>query len=269
MDIAHAFATAKYCVRDISVPVRAASSEDAVWVTEALLGEPVQVLERSGAWARVVLPLQPSSLDVRGYPGWVPGESLIALSEQPGYQVIADRAPLTNAQGGVGGVLPLGALLGGLVARDDAEATGESSGLHGNVRVADIASWPLPVTGRDTVLATLDVWRPLPYVWGGTSSCSGTDCSGLVYRTYGRAGIIVPRDAHDQFWMAPRKHEGDLTGAQPGDLVFFRYPTDDEISHVGVYLGDGRYLSTKGKRNVCVVPVMDDAYCGWASYLDT
>ncbi len=265
--MADVFAASKYRVRDISVPVRAEASAEAEWVTEALLGEPAEVLERSGAWARIVLPLQPSSLDVRGYPGWVPGASLIESSEQPAYQVIAASAPVTDAQGGLRGELSLGALLRGPVALDDVGASDDPSSVGGSMRVADIAPWPLPVTGRDTVLATLHVWHPLPYVWGGTSSCSGTDCSGLVYRTYARAGIIVPRDAHDQFWMAPRRVEGDLSSARPGDLVFFRYPTEDEISHVGVYLGDGLYLSTKGKRNVCVDPVLDDPYCGWASYL--
>ena len=270
MNVAHAFATSDYRVRVPAAPVRDAASSDAVWVTEVVLGEPVHVLERSGRWARILLPLQPSSLDERGYPGWVLQETLISSSDQPRYQVITARAPITNQLGRLCGELPLGAFLCGSEMGGDAEVVHlhNTTGLPGSVRSADIAPCPLAVTGRDTVLSTLDVWRSLPYVWGGTSSCTGTDCSGLVYRTYGRAGIAVPRDAHDQFSMAPRRGEGDLADVLPGDLVFFRRPTDDEISHVGVYLGDGMYLSTKRNRNVCVDPVLDDPYCGWASYFD-
>ncbi len=270
MNMAHAFATSDYRVRVPAAPVREAASSDAVWVTEVILGEPVHVLERSGVWARIILPLQASSLDERGYPGWVLQESLIASSDQARYQVITARAPITDQLGRVCGELPLGAFLCGSEMGGDAELVHlrDTAGLPGRVRVADIAPWPLAVTGRDIVLSMLDVWRSLPYVWGGTSSCTGTDCSGLVYRTYGRAGIVVPRDAHDQFSMAPHRGESDLTGARPGDLVFFRYPTEDEISHVGVYLGDGMYLSAKRKRNVCVDRVLDDPYCGWASYFD-
>lgn len=167
--------------------------------------------------------------------------------------------------------LPLGSLLG--------EATtpcgGGSvlvllpSGKVGLVDTDDIAAWPRERGARDTLMASLDIWTGQPYVWGGTNSLTGADCSGLVYRTYQRSGYVLPRDASDQFDMAPEKEWGPRPdGAEEGDLVFFQRPESRHIDHVGVYLGDGRYLSAnQAAGGISVRAVGQDAYVGWARYL--
>ncbi len=67
--------------------VAAMTHDDKLWlvdrlVTQALYGERVMVREVSGAWARVVVTSQPSSLDPDGYPGWIPAVQL-PLPAQP------------------------------------------------------------------------------------------------------------------------------------------------------------------------------------------
>ncbi len=70
-----------------------------------------------------------------------------------------------------------------------------------------------------------------PYVWGATGP-SSYDCSGLTQAAWREAGVDLPRTTWDQVEIGIRVATEDL---QPGDLVFFY----DDISHVGIYKGDG------------------------------
>jgi cell wall-associated NlpC family hydrolase len=72
----------------------------------------------------------------------------------------------------------------------------------------------------------------LRYLWGGTTPY-GLDCSGLVHHSYRRAGVVVPRDAHDQWEAASPVPLGQ---EQPGDLYFFAR-ADDHVFHVGFVTG--------------------------------
>ncbi|MGQ9865531.1 MAG: C40 family peptidase [Pseudanabaenaceae cyanobacterium] len=84
-------------------------------------------------------------------------------------------------------------------------------------------------------LAALAV--PNVYVWGGTLP-PNFDCSGLVQAAFAAVGIWLPRDAYQQegFTMP-------VTVPEPGDLVFFG---GERATHVGLWLGDGRYLHSSG-----------------------
>ncbi len=73
-----------------------------------------------------------------------------------------------------------------------------------------------------------------PYVWGATGPNS-YDCSGLTQAAWKAAGVDLPRTTWDQVKTGTRVATDDL---QPGDLVFFY----DDISHVGMYIGDGKMI---------------------------
>ncbi|MFG3346768.1 NlpC/P60 family protein [Streptomyces sp. NPDC048018] len=73
-----------------------------------------------------------------------------------------------------------------------------------------------------------------PYVWGATGP-SSYDCSGLTQAAWRAAGVDLPRTTWDQVEVGDRIATGDLL---PGDLVFFY----DDISHVGIYIGDGKMI---------------------------
>jgi len=77
-----------------------------------------------------------------------------------------------------------------------------------------------------------------PYRWGGEGP-GGFDCSGLVQAAYASAGIALPRVAQAQFDAGSRLPTA--TALQPGDLVFFG-AAPDEITHVGLYIGDGEMV---------------------------
>ena len=76
-----------------------------------------------------------------------------------------------------------------------------------------------------------------PYEFGG-ADVGGFDCSGLALYVYERAGISIPRTAAEQQRAALPVPLGEL---MPGDLVFFRMRAR-HIDHVGIYLGDGRFV---------------------------
>jgi peptidoglycan DL-endopeptidase CwlO len=73
-----------------------------------------------------------------------------------------------------------------------------------------------------------------PYVWGASGPDS-YDCSGLTQAAWKAAGVTLPRTTWDQVKIGTQV---SVASAQPGDLVFFY----DDISHVGLYLGDGMMI---------------------------
>jgi cell wall-associated NlpC family hydrolase len=73
-----------------------------------------------------------------------------------------------------------------------------------------------------------------PYVWGATGPGS-YDCSGLTQAAWKAAGVDLPRTTYDQVNAGTTV---SLADAQPGDLIFFY----DDISHVGVYIGNGMMI---------------------------
>lgn len=76
----------------------------------------------------------------------------------------------------------------------------------------------------------------VPYVYGG-NSIRGFDCSGLVQYAWSKSGTRIPRTTSEQWrWLTPVAKD-DL---RRGDLLFFRI--DGHISHVGLYIGDRRFV---------------------------
>ncbi len=84
----------------------------------------------------------------------------------------------------------------------------------------------------------------VPYLWGGTSAETGFDCSGLTMTVYQLNGIDLPRTSGEQFNAGEEVDENDL---RRGDLVFFATGKSGKVSHVGVYIGDGRFIHAPGR----------------------
>ncbi|MGW0939485.1 NlpC/P60 family protein [Streptomyces sp. NPDC002666] len=89
-------------------------------------------------------------------------------------------------------------------------------------------------TKAEKVMAFARAQLGKPYVWGATGPAS-YDCSGLTQAAWKAAGVDLPRTTWDQVNVGTRIATEDL---QPGDLVFFY----DDISHVGIYKGDGMMI---------------------------
>ena len=87
--------------------------------------------------------------------------------------------------------------------------------------------------------------RENTYLWGGTIG-PNLDCSGLVQTAFASAGIWLPRDAYqqEQFCQSVAVQPDDVQHLLAGDLIFFGTP--ERCTHVGIHLGEGRYMHSSG-----------------------
>lgn len=81
-----------------------------------------------------------------------------------------------------------------------------------------------------------------PYVWGGNTPASGFDCSGLVkYVFHETQGLPLPRTSRAMSQYKTSQKVTRIRQLQPGDLVFFATGRKG-INHVGIYVGDERFV---------------------------
>ncbi|HQI01620.1 MAG TPA: NlpC/P60 family protein [Deltaproteobacteria bacterium] len=102
---------------------------------------------------------------------------------------------------------------------------------------------------RDGIVSTARTFIGLPYQWGSCTIGGPVDCSGLVMAVYQLNGLNVPRTSEEQFQYGIPVDKGDL---QKGDLVFFSTNGDGRVSHVGIYIGEGRFIHAPGTgKTIC------------------
>ena len=136
---------------------------------------------------------------------------------------------------------------------DEVEKFLQERGLLGRVemfrqRVGDKAS--------DLVVNAMG-FLGVPYRRGGTSQESGFDCSGFVRAMFEQTvGLILPRRASDQASVTEKINREDL---QPGDLVFFN-TMRQAFSHVGIYVGDNKFIHSPRPGGEVRVEDMRQAY---------
>ena len=202
-------------------------------VTQALYDEKVTVLAVRSSWAKVAVPDQPSPLDRRGYPGWLPLRQIVSGYSGSGKRLTVVVPKATLHLGARKLVLSYGTRL---------QVTGPRAGGAWSVRTPDGAGWitrsqlaaPASLTGAHVVDGAKR-FIGLRYLWGGVSGW-GFDCSGLVWDVFHTLGKTVPRDS------APQSHGGRAVVAslRPGDLVFYGSPA----THVAIVAGNGKMIES-------------------------
>ena len=181
----------------------------------------------------------------------MPADNAIVIS--------APHADLSSLMQQIRGVLPPTAAIAPLVAQTAAAGTAAAGGA--GTAAADTAGSAAAGAGPatpgaagtaaadgpglspaqvDAFLKAAESRLGMPYVWGGDGP-NVFDCSGLVQWSLAQAGVVMPRVANDQALTGPAVPVDQLA---PGDLLF--YHTDptapDLISHVAIYLGDGKMI---------------------------
>ena len=100
---------------------------------------------------------------------------------------------------------------------------------------------------RDSLVKTAKDVIGVPYLWGGLSADDGFDCSGLTMTVYQLNGLNLPRHSMRQFDAGTTVSKDAL---QKGDLIFFAKKGSLRVSHVGIYIGNDRFIhaSSHGKK---------------------
>jgi len=110
----------------------------------------------------------------------------------------------------------------------------------------------------DLVLSAMN-FIGVPYRWGGESASEGFDCSGFTRHVFEMSlGLVLPRRANEQ------ARDKELIKVarnelKPGDLVFFN-TMRRAFSHVGIYVGDGKFIHAPHRGSEVRVDDMDSAY---------
>jgi cell wall-associated NlpC family hydrolase len=233
--------------------------------TQALLGDRVLVVATSGTWAEVVVPDQPTPLDARGYPGWLPLRQLSAVAPAPAaqYATVVSRTawlrsdttaavPVVEVSygtrlpvlGSAGSRVRVG-LPGGAVRRVDAAVVARRDG----------AAPAQPATGASLVQSAR-AFTGLAYLWAGRSGF-GFDCSGLTSLVHRVHGLTIPRDADAQ---AVRGRAVSSRALAAGDLLFYA-TASGYVHHVSMYAGAGLMVQSPATgQAVQTIPVGTPSY---------
>ncbi|MCT9811831.1 C40 family peptidase [Acidovorax sp. Be4] len=103
----------------------------------------------------------------------------------------------------------------------------------------------------------------VPYRRGGNSAATGFDCSGFVRAIYSQTvGLVLPRRADEQANATQKIDQQDL---RPGDLVFFN-TMRRTFSHVGIYVGEGKFIHSPRSGATVRVESMQTPY--WSRRFD-
>jgi cell wall-associated NlpC family hydrolase len=100
-------------------------------------------------------------------------------------------------------------------------------------------------------------WIGVRYRFGGSDEKRGFDCAGFVRRVFGTVGIELPRSAATQYRHGCIVEKDEL---EPGDLVFFRNTYKRGISHVGIYLGERKFIHAASRRRSVSIDSLDSPY---------
>ena len=234
--------------------IRFISSYDAEMVSQALMGTPVKILKKENGWLLVQTP------DM--YLGWVDSEAIEAKSvrEHDNWKS-SSRIFYTTKTGDIYSDRSMVKVISDIVAGCILEiAVNQKIGYE--VKLPDGREGYIPA-GKAILLNQLTIdaylnpqnlvssaesFMGIPYLWGGTSS-KGFDCSGFVKTIYFLNGIILARDASQQFQNGMRLRRGSFPDSlKKGDLLFFGTSRRGRprATHVGMYIGDTEFIHSSG-----------------------
>ena len=243
--------------------LRTAGRHSAEMATQGIMGMPLQVLDRDDDWYRVRMP--------DDYIAYVPGNSLIRIDnarfeewkKAKRYIVTVYQTRLVSEPKG-------DATVSDLVMGNILEYKGEQGkwvrlatpdGREGYVEkseVEELANWAKQDFNAAQIEATAHRMMGSGYLWGGTST-KLTDCSGLAKVSYFSNAIILQRDASQQALTGEIIKADEWQQAQTGDLLFFGTQSG-RVTHVAIYLRDGKYIHCSGQVKINSVDPADPDY---------
>ncbi|HUV04801.1 MAG TPA: C40 family peptidase [Armatimonadota bacterium] len=237
-------------------------SADSEQVTQAIMGQTVQIEKDEGEWLYV------KTWDT--YHGWIQSCWVNRGLPQP-TTIVTVTSLFTDA---LWAPDPDGEIWTKLVITTSLEFLDKQGDLI-HVRLPDgNEAWlmgkdaKLSVSGEEKLplgpiaselVLTAKQFLGVPYLWGGTTPF-GLDCSGFLQLVYKIHGVRLVRDAHMQA-NDPRQAAVEKPDLAPGDLIFFAHGEDKgKVAHVGIACGDGTFIHSTANIGVTISRLDDDPY---------
>ena len=236
--------------------LRAKPGHEAELVSQATLGTPVRILKQRKSWLLVQTPDQ--------YLGWtidlivrMDSAEMSRWAEMPKI-LVTEAFGFTRESPDPSSPVVSDYVAGSLLGLE--KTTGSTYEVHypdGRHAYLDrragqpYAEWLQSVRATpEAVVATARRFTGIPYLWGGTSS-KAMDCSGFTKTVFALNGVLLPRDASQQ-WLVGEEVDSSLNldALQTGDLLFFgshaKADRPMKVTHVGIYIGGGRFIHSPG-----------------------
>ena len=258
-------AARKWALVKLSIAtLRTEPKHSAEIATQGIMGSPVKVLQKCDDWYRVQM--------ADDYIAYVPESSLAfktaaqmkAWRAAKRYIVTAYDSRLVAAPMSDETVSDL--VMGNIVEYKATQGrwlkVATPDGRMGWVDAADVAElsqWSQQNFNAAQIEKTARRMMGSGYLWGGTST-KVTDCSGLSKVCYLSNGIILQRDASQQALTGKIMKRGtDWRQYETGDLLFFGNEKTGRVTHVGIYLRDGKYIHCSGQVKInSLIPTASD-----------
>jgi cell wall-associated NlpC family hydrolase len=224
--------------------------------TQALLGTPINVLDKKNNWLLVQTP--------DNYVSWTEESSVTILNRQEMNKWMEARKIVyyQNYGSSYEKADTRSQTISDVVICNIFEYISENRNfvkvMYPDKRVAflkktdciDYNKWiNLPNPTPADIIKTAKTFTGIPYLWGGTSS-KGLDCSGFTKLTFLIHGIIIQRDASQQARHGIISNGVTFDKLQPGNLLFFGRKDKDtdkvSITHVAIYTHNNEYIHASG-----------------------
>lgn len=225
-------------------------------ITQALLGTPIKVLATYKNWSRIETP--------EGYSGWtsapVKRQDSISLHayNKLARVIVTQNNAFVYSKPSKSSEIVSEVVMGNILKLNTGKKTKDyypisfPDGRTGYIAAHSVLKWEewkksITLTGK-SIEKVSKRFLGVPYLWGGASP-RGLDCSGLTKTAYLMHGIILPRDARQQYLCGLAIDSSDhFNKLQKGDLLFFGIrstadSTKHNIIHTGIYLQDQQFIN--------------------------
>lgn len=236
--------------------IRAQGKHVAEIVNQSLLGTPVKVFKKEGGWYLIQTPNQ--------YFGWINQASIVLLDSARLKEMQGEKKIVYYRQFGfsysspdiksqtvsdlvIGCILPV---IGEKHAFYKVKYPDNRIAFVKKDEVIDLNLLINKTPGEKELVETAKKFLGIPYLWGGFSS-KAIDCSGFTSTIYFLNGIILQRDASQQYKCGKEITSNfDYSSLLPGDLMYFgRRKSDslpEKVTHAAMYIGEGNFIQSSG-----------------------
>ncbi len=249
--------TARPALVNISVcNIRSVPKHSGELATQSIMGTPLKVWKQNENWYLIQTPDY--------YLGWVDGGGIVLVDENIMQEWNSSDRVVITAHGAFVKELHSDQIVtdlvqGAIVKQQGTEAgkrlvelpDGRKGYVDLNMSRSFTDFFQQPTDPVEDIIDDAYTFMGRPYLWGGTSE-RAMDCSGFTKTIFYLNGMMLPRDASQQIHVGqPIETDEHLSNLERGDLLFFGRKAaqgiKERITHVAVYLGEGRILHASGR----------------------